>query len=137
MRRHSFAPAGRFVAAADDEPFSTMNTTPLIDVMLVLLVMVLITIPMALNKVPLDLPGPGPAEAVVTHRLVVDATGAVTLDGAVLGEAALSARLRRIATVGDVVTMRTDPAVRYERFVAALAVVKRAGVRRLGFERSE
>lgn len=71
----------------------------------------------------------------MTHELARD--GRVTLDGVALGEPALTTRLRRIATVGDVLTVRTDPAARYEAFAPTLATVKRAGVTRLGFVRSE
>ena len=134
MRRYAFATrTGTQSAGAEPEPFSAMNTTPLIDVLLVLLIMIILTIPAALNKIPLNLPQPGPAAEAVTHALVLDRTGRVTLDGIALDEVALAARLKRIATVGDVVTMKTDPEVRYERFAQTLAVVRGAGVTRLGF----
>lgn len=132
MRRHAFAPNSSS-AFAEPEPLSAMNTTPLIDVLLVLLIMIILTIPAALNKIPMPLPQPGPAAEAVTHVVAIDRAGQVTLDGAALDEAALAARLKRYATIGDVVTMKTDPEVRYERFAETLAVVKRAGVTRLGF----
>jgi biopolymer transport protein ExbD len=50
--------------SADGEPMSEMNTTPLIDVMLVLLIMFIITIPVATHAVNIDLPGPPPKDAV-------------------------------------------------------------------------
>lgn len=70
MRR--FVPASR-----EPQMFAEMNTTPLIDVMLVLLVMVIITIPIMNHEVPVDLPGPapGPIELRVTHRLEIAAGG--------------------------------------------------------------
>ena len=76
MRR--FVPATR-----EPQMFAEMNTTPLIDVMLVLLVMVIITIPIMNHKMPVDLPGPapGPIELRVTHRLEIGPWGAVSLDG--------------------------------------------------------
>src|SRR5262245_5679715 len=46
---------------AQTNPIIEMNTTPLIDVMLVLLVMFIITIPIQTHAIKLDLPGPGPA----------------------------------------------------------------------------
>ena len=45
-------------AAPADAPIRELNTTPLIDVMLVLLIMFIITIPISTHKVPLDLPRP-------------------------------------------------------------------------------
>lgn len=140
MRRHALATGSarapaQLQAKSEPELLSAINTTPLIDVLLVLLIMIIITIPLAMNKIPLDLPQPGEAPAAVTHVLALDRAGQVTIDGEPLTDPALTARLRRIATVGDVLTMRSDPEVRYERFAQTLAVVKRAGVTRLGFER--
>ncbi len=43
-----------------DQPFGEMNTTPLIDVMLVLLVMFILAVPAAVNQISVDLPAPGP-----------------------------------------------------------------------------
>lgn len=130
MRRHALAGS-----PTEPEPLSAMNTTPLIDVLLVLLIMIILTVPAALNKIPLPLPLPQPGEGpqAVTHVLALDRAGQVTIDGAALDEAALAARLKRIATVGDTVTMRTDPEARYERFAQTLAIVRGAGVTRLGF----
>ena len=50
---------------------------------------------------------------------------------------ALGARLKTIALVGDALTVRTDPAARYDDFAQTLAVVKRAGITKLGFARGE
>jgi biopolymer transport protein ExbD len=46
----------------DGSPMMEMNTTPLIDVMLVLLIMFIITIPVATHSVDIDLPVPNPAD---------------------------------------------------------------------------
>ena len=43
-------------SAEEDEPISTINTTPLVDVMLVLLIIFLITIPVVVTSVPVELP---------------------------------------------------------------------------------
>lgn len=128
MRRYALAGP-----ATESEPLSAMNTTPLIDVLLVLLIMIILTIPAALNKIPMPLPQPGKGPASVTHLLTMDRAGQVTLDGEALTEPALTSRLKRIATVGDVLTMKTDPEARYERFAQTLATVRKAGVTRLGF----
>src|SRR5437870_8185323 len=59
---------------------SEINTTPLIDVMLVLLIMFIITIPMATHKVPLDLPQPNPLPlpARPFHQLEIAADGSLS-----------------------------------------------------------
>jgi biopolymer transport protein ExbD len=112
-----------------------MNITPLIDVMLVLLVMMLLSIPMATHKVPVDLPGRGGAAAELErHRIRIDASGAVVLDGSAVPDAELPARLAAIAARPDtLLELETDAAARYERFDALLADIRRVGITRLGF----
>src|SRR5438105_1331443 len=86
------------LAQGPDEAVSSINTTPLIDVMLVLLVMLIITIPVQLHSVNLNLPiapsaasPPVPPEVV---RIDIDATNTVRWNGeAVADEATLAARL--------------------------------------------
>lgn len=127
----------RFVPATGEPAvFAEMNTTPLIDVMLVLLVMVIITIPIMNHEVPVELPqpAPGPIEQRVTHHLEITTGGAVLLDGARVNDAALTARLATIRADPDAeLTVRTDEAARYDRFAQTLATVKRAAITRLGF----
>lgn len=130
MRR--FVPA---TTSSDPPVFSEMNTTPLIDVMLVLLVMVIITIPMLNHEVPIDIPrGRVAPEERVTHRLEIMRDGAVFVDGAATSDAAL---LRKLAVLRAdpraELTVRTDPQARYDHFARTLVVVKRAGITRLGF----
>jgi biopolymer transport protein ExbD len=118
----------------DHEPIGTLNITPLIDVMLVLLVMFIIAVPAMTHKVPMNLPVPGPAGELVVHRLAIAADGALRWDGSPVAEAALAPRLA--ALVGDPdasLVLDPDGAARYERFDQVLATVRRAGVTRLGF----
>lgn len=125
------------VASAEiGEPIAALNITPLIDVLLVLLVMMILTLPQVLHQVPIDLPqsGPVPVAERVVHTLDLARGGAVTLDGAAVADAALPARLAAVkADPASVLVMHTDPEARYERFDQTLAVVKRAGITRLGF----
>ncbi len=69
------------VMGDSDEPMMDINTTPLIDVMLVLLIMFIITIPIQTHAVKVDLPGtpPVPERIVdpVKNRIEVDRGGAV------------------------------------------------------------
>ena len=67
--RHSAMPATEF------QPFSQMNTTPLIDVLLVLLIMFILTIPAQTHKVAIDLPARGESVTAQpeTHRLAIAA----------------------------------------------------------------
>lgn len=126
--------------AANPEPIAAINITPLIDVLLVLLVMMIITLPATTHEIPVNLPQPGPYQSLPqkVHRLDIAPSGVLTLDGAVVAEAALGKRLSAItADRQALLTLNTDAAVRYETFDRVLAVIKRAGVTRLGFVGNE
>jgi biopolymer transport protein ExbD len=128
--------SARIVGVPDGEPISGINTTPLIDVMLVLLIMFIITIPMRNDEVPMTLPQPGPVAvgSQMPHLLAIARNGAVTLDGVAVDASALRDRLSSLRNdPRNEIQIKTDPATRYEVVVDTLAVVKRAGITRLGF----
>jgi biopolymer transport protein ExbD len=116
-------------------PFSGINVTPFIDVMLVLLIVMILSVPMMTHKVPIDLPvGTGAPAPETPHKLAIDRGGALYWDGKPIGDAALPGALAALrADPAGVLHMQTDPEARYERFDSILAVVKRAGIERLGF----
>jgi biopolymer transport protein ExbD len=116
-------------------PFSAINITPFIDVMLVLLIVMILSIPVATHKVPMDLPsGKGVVTEERPHQLAIDKGGTLFWDGRRIADAELRGLLTAMQTdSAAVLHMQTDPDARYERFDAILAVVKRAGVERLGF----
>jgi biopolymer transport protein ExbD len=118
---------------ADDAPMSELNTTPLIDVMLVLLIMFIITIPISSHKVPLELPVGTPGPEPMIHRLTLDAAGRTFWDGEAVDPRGLSARLA--AHVADpaapMLQVSAEAETRYERFDEVLAAVRRAGVANL------
>ncbi len=128
-------------AAAGEQPFDTINTTPIIDVMLVLLIMFIITLPLMTHSVKIDLPtGPHDTQREPTvHRLDIDAASRLSWDGAPIAEAELPARLAgfRAESRDNVLHYRADPQTRYEDFNRVLADVKRAGVKQLGFVGNE
>ncbi|HYI47144.1 MAG TPA: biopolymer transporter ExbD [Allosphingosinicella sp.] len=125
----------------DFAPIVTINTTPLIDVMLVLLIMFIIIIPAATHKVPLDLPQPAtvPAPPPPSHRLDIAANGALAWNGAALPEAALPARLAAMAADPARPELHLNAAAetRYERVDTILAQILGAGITRLGFVDNE
>ena len=124
------------VAPADGGPIAMINTTPMIDMMLVLLILFIVAIPARTHNVPLDLPQPGPPrpDQRPVHRLDIDAAGQVRWNGVAMDDIAL----RRVLT--DMARDRRRPdlhfnadgAARYERVDQLLAEVRRAGVTRLG-----
>lgn len=120
--------------AVDDQPISALNTTPLIDVMLVLLIMLIVTIPSLTHKVPVDLPqGDSLTQPALPSRLDIAADGSLSWDGARISDAQLPALLKAAAGADTALLLKTDEAARYERFDAVLAVIKHAGVTKLGF----
>lgn len=129
----------RAVAHVEPQPLAAINITPLIDVLLVLLIMMILTIPIASHKLPIDLPNgpPDGAPSEMTHRLDIAASGALSWDGQPIADAKLGALLKPTADQDGVLHLRTDAEARYERFNSVLAVVKRAGVTRLGFVGNE
>src|SRR3954466_2859528 len=88
---------------SSDEPevMVDMNTTPLIDVMLVLLIMLIITIPIQLHNVDLNLPSGNPPPQLTQPEIVqvgVDAAGVVSWNGeAISDRAVLDAKLSGVA----------------------------------------
>jgi biopolymer transport protein ExbD len=118
------------------EPAPMINTTPLIDLMLVLLVMLMLSIPVSTHKMPIDVPtGPTPPGPPPAHRLDIDAAGRPSWDGRRVDDAQLRARLAGMAAdpAQPVLHFAADAETRYQRVDETLALVLRAGVTRLGF----
>lgn len=117
-----------------------LNTTPLIDVMLVLLVMLIITIPMQMHSVNLDLPsGPPPAAQLKPQvvELFIDFDGTVSWNGTALsGTADLEQRLAEVAkaAVTDQAEIHIKPSkmTDYGHVAAAMASVQRHGLTKMG-----
>lgn len=122
------------------EPTPEVNTTPLIDVMLVLLVMLIITIPIQLHSVNLNL-NTGHSAPPVTppdvHQVSIDFDGHLYWDGQALsGAAALDAKLHAIGHARAVdqaeVVIKPDKWVDYGAGAAVMASAQRHGVVKLG-----
>lgn len=130
-------PAFAAFSAPEARPIADLNTTPLIDVMLVLLIMFIVTVPLATHSVKLDLPTdsplPAPSEPEI-HRLDMDAAGRLFWNGAPVAEAALAERLAAVERAGPhaVLHLGAHAETRYEDFDRLLATVKGARIDRLG-----
>lgn len=128
---------------SEGEPMMEMNTTPLIDVMLVLLIMFIITIPIQTHAVKLDLPQPNdqPVDVVdpIKNKIVIDPAGAVFWNGAVVDLPTLTQYLELTQQMNPSpeLHLQPDPNARYERVDEVLAVTKRVGVEKMGFVGNE
>ena len=120
-----------------------INTTPLIDVMLVLLVMLIITIPIQLHTVNLNMPVGNPPPPLVKPEVVkidVDATGVVYWNGVGLPDRdTLEAKLAAAAAqpVQPELHLRPDKAAKYEVVAGVLASSQRLGLTKIGIVGSE
>ena len=137
MARTSVASQSEFA------PIAAINTTPLIDMMLVILIMLIVSIPISTHKVPLDLPSAQPPDIPhlppPVHRLAIEASGALLWDGQALPAASLPARLAAFQAdpLLPVLDLNADGEARYERVDQVFAQIRRAGVTRLGFVGNE
>ena len=129
---------------AEGEPMMDINTTPLIDVMLVLLIMFIITIPIQTHAVKLDLPqdspqnNPPPIDP-VKNKIVVTGPGQVLWNGAPVNLVQLRQYLDITTTMTPVpeLHLQPEPEARYERVDEVLAITKRAKVTAMGFVGNE
>jgi len=122
------------------EPMMEMNTTPLIDVMLVLLIMFIITIPIQTHAVKIDLPNNAnnpPPDAVdpVKNRISIDAAGSIFWNGAAVDKPTLENYLLASMRmpVEPELQFQPDPQARYEVVDEVLALIKQSKVTKLGF----
>ena len=120
-----------------------INTTPLIDVMLVLLIMLIITIPAQLHSVNLDIPLPSNAPKKadpVVYRVDVDANSVVNLNGKPLANAAeLELKLKEAALMQPQpeIHIRSHAKAKYQAVVGVMASAQRNGLTKLGIVGSE
>ena len=135
----NFAPGG----GDDQDVVVDINTTPLIDVMLVLLIMLIITIPLQTDATKMDLPvGTPPAqqEPPPVVNVDVDFDGLVYWNGApVATEAALDDKLRDVAQQRPQpeVHLKPNKLVIYRHVLAVLAAAQRLNVTKIGLVGNE
>jgi biopolymer transport protein ExbD len=123
----------------EDEIVSAINTTPLVDVMLVLLIIFLITIPVVTTSVPVQLPKErNEIRETKPENIVlsVDAAGGIFWnDLRIQSTAALIERLKKIAvlTPQPEVQIRGDGGANYDSIGRILYACQRAGIAKVGF----
>ncbi len=123
---------------ADDEVIAAINTTPLVDVMLVLLIIFLITIPVVTHTVPVTLPKEtvNPLQTKPQSiELAVDQTGDVYWNTQRVDAATLLAKLKTVSaqTPQPEIHVRGDQATRYESIGRVVTACERAGIAKVVF----
>jgi biopolymer transport protein ExbD len=127
----------------DDEPMMDINTTPLIDVMLVLLIMFIITLPVMTHAVKLDMPQaknqPPPPVVVEPIQLEIDWDGTIIWNGTPVQLSALEGYFRVEAAKNPQPEVHVRPNRRapYDTVAKALALAQRNGMQRIGFVGNE
>ena len=131
-------------ASGEDSPMVEMNTTPLIDVMLVLLVTFIMTLPVQTHAVKLDMPRPNANNKPSTPPSVVDLE--VDFDGTILWNGNVVESYDQLARylasvvakdVQDEIHLRPNRLAKYDVVAKSLAIAQRLGVKKIGFVGNE
>jgi biopolymer transport protein ExbD len=127
-------------STADGEVMVEMNTTPLIDVMLVLLTLLIITLPIQTHAVKLDMPAPNSTPPTVTPPTValgVDFDGTVTWNGATVDRSTMDSYFEAIAKKPndeqDEIHITANRLAKYDVVARVLADAQRLGATHIGF----
>lgn len=128
--------------AGEVPPMSEINTTPLIDVMLVLLIMFIITVPMQTHEVEMTLPGGTPPPVRIErlkNELRLSASGQLSWNGQSIDESQLRGALSEIASMAEQpeVHFRPDAIARYDKVDQVLAIAAKSGTSSFGFVGNE
>ena len=126
------------IGATDDSaPIADMNTTPLVDVMLVLLILFIITLPVLTHSTNLQIRGgPDSIENRETISLVIDFDGTILWNGVVVENLAqLQHYFSAEAGKANQPNLQVSPDRRasYDTVAKVLALAQRSGMQRIGF----
>jgi biopolymer transport protein ExbD len=133
-------------AGAEEDVMVDINTTPLIDVMLVLLIMFIITIPIQTHAVKMNMPVPSknapPPKPPEIIRIDVDFDGTISWNGETIpagDRGAMETRLQAVAAIADQpeVHLRPNKLVVYKHVAMILATAQRLGVTKIGIVGNE
>ena len=128
-------------SSAESEPIADMNTTPLIDVMLVLLIMFIITLPIMTHNTGVQLPRtPGPPAPRQAIEVAIEFDGTILLNGAVIESLEqLEGYFRSEAAKPEQAELhlRPDRRAKYDVVAKVLSTAQRSGMQRIGFAGQE
>jgi biopolymer transport protein ExbD len=129
----------------DGTPMMEMNTTPLIDVMLVLLIMFIITIPVATHSVDIDLPVPNneppPPDMIdpIKNKIVLTPENQILWNGTPINDGELVRNLEATKAINPEPELQFEPdqQASYDLSIRVLNVIKGSGVTKFGFVGNE
>ena len=127
----------------DGTPMMEMNTTPLIDVMLVLLIMLIMTLPPVTNSVNIDLPTPSTVLSnnidPVKNKIVLTNNDEMLWNGQAINDSQLVANLQQTLTfaVEPELQFEPEPNASYNLSAQVLNIIKGSGVTKFGFVGNE
>lgn len=129
----------------EEEPMVDINTTPLVDVLLVLLVMLIITIPIQLHTINLDMPPPSPnppQQDPVVHTVMIDFDGTIYWDETAMPNIdAVNAKMQETGalplTEQPEIHIKPNKLVDYGVVAAVMASAQRNNVKKMGMVGNE
>lgn len=118
-------------------PLAEINTTPLVDVMLVLMVIFLVTAPMLTQAIKLQLPNETASEIKEqkSTTISIDSSGQYFWDDKALSEAELDSKIKEMAAANpkQQIFLRADTEAQYGKVGHVLAIANRSGLNNVGF----
>ncbi|MCG2841329.1 biopolymer transporter ExbD [Sandaracinobacter sp. RS1-74] len=133
-------------AGGEDKPMGEMNTTPLIDVMLVLLIMFIITIPIQTHATKLDLPPPTPSNNPNIkpdfNQINIDFLNTIYWNDEEVTLEQLDTYLKQVGAIQPAesqpeLRLKPDQMARYEIVNRVMAIAQQAGIKKMGFVGNE
>lgn len=127
---------GSFDEGGSGQPMAEINTTPLVDVMLVLLVIFIITAPLFHQAVPIDLPQVSATkldDKPEVIQLAIDIDGRIFWNGESLARDALDSRFAAASSRQPELHLRADRKVAYENVADVMAAAQRASIVKIAF----
>jgi biopolymer transport protein ExbD len=127
---------GSFDESPGTSPMAEINTTPLVDVMLVLLVIFIITAPLFHQAVPIDLPRVDATkleDKPQVIQLAIDEAGAMFWNGEPIDRGTLPGRFDAARADNPELHLRADRGTRYEKVADVMAMAQAAGIVKIAF----
>ncbi len=129
---------GGFESGSSQQPMAEINMTPFVDVILVLLIIFIVTTPLMTQSISVNLPqteGSATQEKPEAVSLSIGAQGQISLNKAAIADAELEKKLKELAEKQPQPELRllADKDVRYARVAQIMAMVREAGINKMGF----